>query len=75
VRLRRKEGETEETFTAPLCPRHLVLLQSAGPEGRLHKPTGVRWWLVEGGAETVTPLSPMACPADLLLDRRRGPAR
>jgi hypothetical protein len=27
-----------------LCPDHRALLVSAGSTGRLHAPSGVRWW-------------------------------
>jgi hypothetical protein len=28
-----------------LCPKHLAVLIVAGDRGRVHGPSGVRWWL------------------------------
>jgi hypothetical protein len=28
-----------------LCPKHLAVLLAAGDRGRVHGPSGVRWWL------------------------------
>lgn len=70
-RLRREHDGEVETMTAPLCPRHLLLLRSAGPSGRLHKPTGTRWWLVAAGTDEPAPAG-LACPAESLLQRPGG---
>jgi hypothetical protein len=32
---------------AKLCMEHLWILRRAGSQGRVHGPTGVRWWLTE----------------------------
>jgi hypothetical protein len=31
----------------PLCAQHLGVLTSAGDRGRVHRPTGIRWWIVD----------------------------
>ena len=31
----------------PLCSRHLDLLLQAGDRGRIHRATGIRWWIVD----------------------------
>lgn len=69
VRIRRRaaEGPPEE-LTVALCARHRLLLQQAGEHGRLHRPTGVRWWYVSAGDETFTTAKEgSACPAGALL--------
>lgn len=61
--------------SVPLCPRHLLLLQSAGAEGRLHKPTGERWWALNGATVAAGADATPACPADALIRRgSEGPA-
>jgi len=32
---------------AKLCMEHLWILKKAGGKGRVHGPTGIRWWLAE----------------------------
>lgn len=77
-RLRRAAGDgAAEDLTLPLCGRHRLLLDS-GARGRLHKPTGVRWWLLGGDGEPVSGAAATAggslgamtvagCPAGALL--------
>lgn len=43
VRRQQDDGLVEE-LAVPLCDRHRIPLEAAGAAGRLHKPTGVRWW-------------------------------
>jgi hypothetical protein len=69
ARVRREEtsGQVEE-FATPLCVRHRLLLQAAGDSGRLHKTSGVRWWLIDDdGAPRSGGLTADACPASSLL--------
>jgi hypothetical protein len=72
-RLRRESNGAVETLTAPLCPRHLLLLRSAGADGRFHKPTSTRWWLVAAGTDQPVPAG-AACPAESLLQNPNRPA-
>lgn len=68
-RVRREGGGAPaEELTVPLCGRHRLLLQAGGLRGRLHKPTGVRWWYAGGeGAPPADPSARAGCPADALL--------
>ena len=56
---RAAEGAPPEDLTVPLCARHRLLLQSAGPAGRLHKPTGVRWYLDDAQVAEATTVCPV----------------
>ena len=33
-------------FPRHLCAEHYAVLDAAGERGRVHGPTGLRWWLV-----------------------------
>ncbi|MBI2760321.1 MAG: hypothetical protein HYX51_02705 [Chloroflexi bacterium] len=69
ARVRREDAAGQvEDFATPLCVRHRLLLQAAGDSGRLHKASGVRWWLADDDG-TPRPGGPSAdaCPASALL--------
>ncbi len=41
----RQPGEQLALLPRSLCRQHYSILEEAGPRGRVHKPTGKRWWL------------------------------
>jgi hypothetical protein len=45
--LRNDRGEGP--LPAKLCLEHLWVLKQAGEKGRVHGPTGIRWWLKNSG--------------------------
>jgi hypothetical protein len=36
-----------EQFPAALCLEHFWVLRQGGAKGRVHGPTGIRWWLAD----------------------------
>lgn len=61
TRVRRQQGEGAlEELTVPLCDRHRIPLEAAGAAGRLHKPTGARWW---SAAAVSAEAAAAVCPA------------